>query len=289
AVRPSADAGYAYYNDSDGNRSNKSSASFSAWASVARIGLGFRYFDARDNVRYADVRQASLGVSSRVTENMGLSAAAGFHGSNAVETRGFMTGSGRLELRIPRGNIAASASSEILADTAQIIGNSVRVSSYQMSLSQYLGSGITADGAFGYRDYTDRNHSRDLALSVRYAFDVRAPLVNAGYRFRLRDFSRETGSGYFDPSNYMSHQLFLGLSHDGRWLTASLEPYVGYEMFDRRGTSASQWIGGGSASLGVKIAEGWILEANFEGGSNSAAAAAGFDYFQAGVLLRARF
>lgn len=289
AERPAAEGGYAYYSDSDDNRVEKISASLSAWASVARLGLSFRHFDARDNARHADAREASLSAFSRVTESAGFHASAGFHESRAGLTGEFFTGSARLELLMPRGNAAASASREILTDTAQLVGNSVRVSAFQISLSQYLGCGVTADGSYGYREYSDDNRSKDLSLSVRHAFDVKAPFVSAGYRFRFRDFSRETGSGYFDPSNYISHQLFLALSHDGKRVVAYMEPYVGHEEFDRRGTKTSQWIGGGSGSLGVKIREGWILEGNVEGGSNSSGAAAGFDYYQAGVRIRATF
>ncbi|MEK6779018.1 MAG: tetratricopeptide repeat protein [Candidatus Deferrimicrobiota bacterium] len=289
AERPTAEGGYAYYSDSDDNRVEKISASLSGWASVARLGLSLRHFDARDNARHADARQASLSAFSRVTESAGFHASAGFHESRAGETGEFFTGSARLELLIPRGNAAASASREILTDTAQLIGNSVRVSAFQISLSQYLGCGVTADGSYGYREYSDDNRSKDLNLSVRHAFDVKAPFVSAGYRFRFRDFSRETGSGYFDPGNYLSHQLFLALSHDGKRVVAYIEPYVGHEEFDRRGTKTNRWIGGGSGSLGVKIREGWILEGNVEGGSNSSGAAAGFDYYQAGVRIRATF
>jgi len=289
AAGPAFELGYAYYEDSDNNRVDKLRASGSVWASVARLGLTIRSLDARDGIRQADARQASLSAFSRLTESAGLHASAGIHQSQSSENVAFGTGSARLEFLIPRGTVAASAAREVMTDTAQLIGNSVRVSSYQFSLSQYLGCGITADGSFGHREFTDDNRASDLNLSAKYAFDVKTPLASAGYRFRLIDFSKETGSGYFDPGNYLSHQLFLALSYDGKRILAALEPYVGHEQFDRRGVGTSQWIGGGTGSLGVKIMEGWILELNVEGGSNSSGGAAGFDYFQAGVFLRAAF
>jgi tetratricopeptide (TPR) repeat protein len=290
AARPSVDAGYAYYDDSDGNRLDKYQASLSAWASVARVGLDLRTFDARDDAgRTANARHASLGVSARLAESLGFGAAAGLLESRAGGTRRFGTGSARLHLLVPRGGVSASAAREVLTDTAELIGRSVRVSAYQVSLSQYLGRGVTADGSFGHREYSDDNRSEDLMLSARFAFDVKDPNVSAGYRFRYRDFARETGSGYFDPSNYLSHAAFLALSYDGKRVVAALEPYGGHEAFDRRGARTSHWMGGGSGSLGVKFGEGWVLEANAEGGTNSSGSVTGFDYYQAGVRVRRTF
>ncbi|HZW36907.1 MAG: tetratricopeptide repeat protein [Deltaproteobacteria bacterium] len=290
AARPSAEAGYAYYDDSDGNRTDRYQASLSAWAAVARVGLSLRYFDARDEAaRTADARQASLSASSRLAESLGLSASAGFHESRSDHSSGFGTGSARLDYLIPRGGVSASAARDILTDTAELIGNSVRVSAYQVSLFQYLGAGVTADGSFAHREYSDDNRSEDLNLSARYAFDVKNPNVSLGYRFRYRDFSRETGSGYFDPSNYLSHLLFLALSVEGKRIVAYAEPYGGREAFDRRGAGTSHWIGGGSGSLGVKVGERWVLEANAEGGTNSSGTVTGFNYFQAGVRIRGTF
>jgi hypothetical protein len=289
AARPAADAGYAYYDDSDGNRVDKYQASISAWVYAARIGLDLRRFDARDDTRKNAARGAAASVSARLGESLGLGASAGYQETRNGDTEGFPTGSARVELLVPRGAISGSASRELMAETAQLISNSVRVSAYQLSLSQYLGGGVTADGSFAYREFSDDNRSRDLQLSARYAFDIKTPAASVGYRFRYRDFSRESGNGYFDPGNYQSHQLFLGLSHEGKRIVAVLEPYTGYEEFDRQGKRTRHWIGGGTGSLGVIFREGWILEANFEGGTNSSGAAAGFDYYQAGVRLRAAF
>jgi hypothetical protein len=60
----------------------------------------------------------------------------------------------------------------------------------------------------------------------------------------------QSGGGYFDPEDYVSHQVFISLYTETDGYYAYLEPCIGHEAFTRYGEKRSKTFAGVSASAG---------------------------------------
>jgi len=114
------------------------------------------------------------------------------------------------------------------------------------------------------------------------------PKIDAGYRFRYWDFRRQTGSGYFDPENFISNQVFVSLYTEQNGYFAHLEPYGGYQSYTRYGSKTASTFFGFNASAGWTMKKCTAFEV-YADGSNYAGTVAGFNYFQVGFRLTAYF
>jgi hypothetical protein len=153
---------------------------------------------------------------------------------------------------------------------------------------QNLTERLSVQGRYNYKSLSDGNHANELQLATQYSVYLK-PRVVIGHRFRLLDFEKQTGSGYFDPNNYIANRGFTSLYFDTRTYYAYLEGYLGYETFRRNGIASDNFIHGGSGSIGIKPLENLSLEINVEGGNFAAGSASGFSYFNVGPRVLYRF
>ena len=124
--------------------------------------------------------------------------------------------------------------------------------------------------------------------STQYALYSK-PHIVIGHRFHLLDFHKQSGSGYFDPNNYIANRGFASLYFENRIYYTYVEGYLGYETYRRYGVASDNFIHGGSGSIGIKPLPNLSLEINMEGGNFAAGSTSGFNYFSVGPRMLLRF
>lgn len=158
-----------------------------------------------------------------------------------------------------------------------------------LSISQRLTDRFSLAAAHSYRNYSDGNDVNDFRLSPVYSVLTKNPTINLGYRFRYLNFNRQSGSGFFDPNDFISNQIFISLNFEHERFYFYIEPYGGYQSFRRYGENKADFFGGGSGVLGLNLSKKILLEANAEGGNYAMGAAAGFSYYWVGLRLQLSF
>lgn len=289
ATRPGLSPGYTYYKDTDDNRVHRYFASTGFSAKNWKLELAFRHTDARDLTRSAGADDLSLSAYSKVTRRLGIGAGVGATRLSDGDARTFPAGHVRADASVVRGTIGIVASRTVFAETAQLMENGIRFTSITTSIAWPLPHRFSLSGSYSYKDYSDDNASDDVQASLRYAFRLAGPAIGVGYRVRYLDFDRESGGGYFDPSDYVAHQAFATLYHEWRRVYTYLEPFYGHQSFTRFGVKTDDTFGGGNGVLGVRLAKSVSLEIRGESSDYAAGAATGFRHRLLGVRLNATF
>jgi hypothetical protein len=155
-------------------------------------------------------------------------------------------------------------------------------------ISQPLTDRIGVYAGYNYKDFSDGNHANDIQLASQYAIYLN-PRINIGYRFRFLDFHEQSGSGFFDPSNYIANRVFTSYWLERDKYYTYVEGSFGYETFRRNRVASDNFIYGGSGSIGYKPISTLAIELNAEGGTFSAGSTSGFNYFVIGPRLLFRF
>ncbi len=279
---------YSHYKDSDDNRVNRSTLSYGFWAGRWETELYYRLTDAKDPARHtkaADLAMTAHSQAGRVDVTAG--AGIGRPGENA----GYLfTGQAKADISMDWGGVGMSAAREMFSDTAQLIENRIVRTSETLRLSETLSPRLTFSESYTYSHYSDSNDADDLRLGARYAVTLAAPLkVATGYRFRYWSFRRQSGSGYFDPDGFTSHQVFVSFLAGKNGFYAYLEPYTGYQSFTRYDERSAHTFFGISGSAGWTMKKCTSFEINGEGGNYAGGTAAGFNYSLIGFRLIANF
>ncbi|MGD2080722.1 MAG: tetratricopeptide repeat protein [Nitrospirota bacterium] len=289
ATRPRLEASYYFYDDSDENQYNRYEATLSVPAGDIRADVRYRHTAAKDPARSNDSDEASAGIYARLAERLGAGGGVGYAQFDNGGSTSIVTWNARVDLDVPRGGIGVIASRKPLNETAQLIENRVSTESIGVYGDQSFSRGWSASASYTYRDYSDSNRSHDARLNIMKTLRADGPRLGIGYRFRYLDFRRQSGSGYFDPDNYTSHQLIVSLRHEGDKGYVYLEPYVGAQFFDRFAVSSEDFIAGGYGALGLHLGKNVTLELNAEGGDLAVDSAAGFSYYILGSRLIVMF
>ncbi|MGH7852897.1 MAG: tetratricopeptide repeat protein [Candidatus Binatia bacterium] len=287
-TRPALDARYNYYTDSDRNRLHRYSLAGSFWAGNQRYGLDYRHTDAKDRTRDNRGDDFVVSVYSRLTDRFSAGAGLGFTHLANGHTSHFPTGHFRVDAKLFGGSAGANVTREVLTDTAELIENRIRMTNVGLYITQPLTERLSTHAGYRYRSFSDGNHANELQLVTQYAV-LLAPRITLGHRFRLLDFHKQTGSGYFDPNNYIANRAFSSLYYENRFFYTYLEGYFGYQTFRRDGVAGDEIIHGGSGSIGIKPVSGLAIELNAEGGNFAAGATSGFNYFIIGPRVLFRF
>ena len=289
ATRPVLDLTSGYYDDSDDNQLYRYGLTAGFWAMNGKIDLGYRHTDAEDSSRNTRNEDLSVNAYARVTERIGLGGGIGINQAGDGDSALSLEGRLRADANLGQGKVGASAAREVFAETAQLIENRIRYTNLSSYFEYPLPYRFTFRVKYAYKDYSDDNRSNDWEGSLAHTFDRKNPVIALGYRARYLDFHRETGSGYFDPSDFLSHLGFLAFSYEhARWYT-NLEPFYGHQSFKRQGVDHNDWIWGGNGTIGIRFGANISLEGNGEGGNYAVGTAAGFRYYLAGLRLRIAF
>ena len=287
-TRPSIDARYNHYHDSDRNNYNRYSFAGDFWVGNQKYGLSFRHTDADDPTRDNRAEELLFRINSRLTDAIGAGAGIGFAQFADRHTSNFPIGFFRMETKLFAGKAGAAVTHEALTDTAELIENRIRMTTAGLYLSQPLTERVSAYGGYTYKSFSDGNHANDLQLGGEYAIYL-APRIVIGDRFRFLDFFKQSHSGFFDPNNYVANRVFSSLYYEHRYFYTYLEGYLGYEWFKRNEANTQQLVHGGAGALGVKPITNLAIELNVEGGNFAAGTVSGFSYFIIGPRVLFRF
>ncbi|HKX84482.1 MAG TPA: tetratricopeptide repeat protein [Pyrinomonadaceae bacterium] len=287
-TRPVLDARYNYYTDSDRNHLDRYALAGSFWLGNQKYGVDYRHTEATDRERANRGEEFLVSIYSRLTDRFSAGAGLGFTQVAGDHTSNFPTGHFRVDAKLFAGRAGANISREVLTDTAELIENRIRMTNVGLYITQPLTDRLSTHAGYRYRSFSDGNHANELQLVTQYAI-VLAPRIAIGHRFRLLDFHKQSGSGYFDPNNYIANRAFASLYYEHSLFYTYLEGYVGYQTFRRNGLASDELIHGGSGSLGVKPLRNLAVEVNAEGGNFAAGATSGFSYFIIGPRIVYRF
>jgi len=260
AFRPRLYGGATFYNDKDDNETTTYSAGTQFWLGNWRTNLDYSHVTARSPSFSNESDYVQLSTYSRMPWYGGLGGGVGLaHGGN-------ITWKGVADFDFLYGSIGLLAAREAYSSTAELIEKDIRATVLSASFIQRPTDRITLSGSYSYRDYSDDNGSHDIQASAAYLF-YRIPAISAGYRFRYLDFRRQSYGGYFDPDNFIANSIFVNLSYWSPRLYGSLEPYIGYQTFDRYSESKSETFYGAAGSLGYRITDRIAIEGNAEWGN----------------------
>ncbi len=285
---PTLDGRYNYYRDSDKNRLDRYSLAATYWAGNQKLGFDYRHTEASDASRDNRAEDVTVKVYSRLTDLFSAGAGLGFTQLNHRHTSTFPTGHLRVDARVLNGTVGATVGRETLSDTAELIENRIRMTSAGINLKQNLTERVMVDGRYNYKSFSDGNHANDLQWTTQYAVDLK-PRIVIGHRFRLLDFHKQSGSGFFDPNNYLSNRGFASVYFESPLYYAYLEGFLGHQTFRRNGVASDDFIHGGSGSIGIKPWANFSFEINAEGGNFAAGSTSGFNYFIVGPRAVYRF
>lgn len=288
-IEPNLGAGYSYYNDTDENRVYRYFLPFGFWFDNWKFDLNYRHTDAKDDTRNKSAEDLFIKTYSKVTAFFGIGGGVGLVQFNNNATSDFLIWNIKTDVNIGNGAAGLTLAEEGLTDTAQLIENEIRFTNYSLYLSQKLTDTFSIFGTYSYRDYSDHNNVHDFSFSPSYILYKKNPTINLGYRFRYLNFNRQSGSGYFDPNDFISHQIFASLHFEKERYYIYVEPYGGYQSYRRYGGYNNGFFGGGYGALGLNLSKNIGLELNAEGGNYALGAAAGFNYYLVGFKLQIFF
>lgn len=283
---PRFDFGYSFYKDQDDNEVNRYTSGFSFWLWNFKNRLQYSNYDAKDDLgRSNNAEDLSLSSYINLTDRIGLGGGVGVYQTDVGSSTNYVTWHIRTDLQILRGQIGIMISHEGLPDTAELIENNIRVTKTVIYLSHPITDRLSFYTSYIYSDYSDENNSHDFLFSPKYRIRINNPTIDLGYKLRYLDFNRQSRGGYFDPDNFLSHQIFAAVYFKLKNFYGYLEPYFGYEDFSRYGEKDHSTFGGGSGYLGYKFSKHFSFEVTGEGGNYALGTAAGWNYYMFGARL----
>ena len=281
--RPNFDLRYSFYKDTDDNEVNRYTSGFNFWLGNWRNGLQYVYIDAKDdNGRNTYAHNISLNTNSRISEIFSIGSGVGLYLTGKDNDSQYVTWQVKTEIDILNGNAGMRVSRDGLPVTAELIDNGIRLTNTLLYIQQRLTDRFSLYGSYTYRDYSDDNNANDFFISTNYLIYSKNPRVNIGYRFRYMDFNRQSRGGYFDPNDFISHQMYSTISFRKNKFYGYLEPFIGYESYRRYGDQSDDFVGGAYGYLGYRLSRHFSIELNGEGGNYAATTGAGWNYYQFG-------
>jgi tetratricopeptide (TPR) repeat protein len=281
AFRPRLYGGVTFYNDKDDNEVTTYSAGTQFWLGNWKTNLDYSHVSARAPGLSNESDNVQLSTYSRMPWYGGIGGGVG------LAQGGIMTWKALADFDVLYGSVGLLAAREAYSNTAELVEKDIRALILSASIIQRPTDRITLSGSYSYRDYSDDNSSHDVQASAAYLF-LRIPAISAGYRFRYLDFHRQSYGGYFDPDNFIANSVFVNLSFWTNRVYGYLEPYIGYQIFDRYGESRSETFYGAAGSLGYRVTDRIAIEGNAEWGNYAGSGVAaggeeGWYYGQIGV------
>jgi tetratricopeptide (TPR) repeat protein len=288
AGRPRVDMRYNEYQDSDHNRSERYSLLYSFGTGNQNFDLNLKRTDTYSGTEKNRSEAASFGLKSNIAEGLRFRAAAGLNRPGSGERTNLATGQFRVDAAVSNATIGAMVDTDIINDTVILIDNRIRTTNYASYVSKPWTGRFSTYGMYTYRAYSDGNHAHDAQFSPQFKVKL-VPRLALGYRFRFLDFVKQSGSGFFDPSNYTSHRLFSSFSLEKKKISAYIDAFGGKQRFVRYQELSDEWIVGASAAVAFKPVSQLTIEVNGEGGNFSADSVTGFKYTILGTRVLFRF
>lgn len=282
-LNPNIITGYTFYHDTDKNKVHTLKLGFQSFIDDYKIKATYLFKKATDETKSIEANEITFGVSKRIGISTKLYANAGVSQSKNSST--FIGNIGGNYL-IGNGEIDLSLSRTVMADTAELLENTIKMNSFNFSVQQIITDRLSFSANYNYRWYSDSNKSQFIQIIPKYKIFFVNPTLSIGYRGIYLNFNEHKRNGYFDPKDYFSHQILFTIYHEFSNTTFYFEPYIGYQSYKRYGIKHNDLIGGAVGTLGIKISNNLNIEISAEGGNYAVNTAAGWKYYQIGFMLK---
>ncbi|MFQ5736577.1 MAG: tetratricopeptide repeat protein [Thermodesulfobacteriota bacterium] len=179
---------------------------------LLRIGVDYSRFEASRFSQKAHADIVTFRDSIRVSRDLTLTPRLSFV-STGFDAGGtdYLAGGLSANWGFYRGtNAIFSYSISPLVDTPTLIENDVKLSGSSVAVVHNRRN-LTASLRAAYGDYSDGNTSKGLRANIAWKLHS-GPDVIAGYIPEYREFSEKTASGYFNPHDIISHDIYFTLS-----------------------------------------------------------------------------
>jgi tetratricopeptide (TPR) repeat protein len=293
AQAPQFEMAHEVLSDSDNNALGVSRLRASMPTTAGQLSFTIARHAMDDRLRSGSVSAAHAVFSRRISPRTALRVRGGVDRVTASD--------GRTSDK-PTGGISWSAGSEgktlavLSADrdvfkySVPILDNGITYDTYAARLTSNAGR-FSVQGGAAWAEFSDANAriSGDAALlMIARARRVR---FTTGYVFRYLDYASSMGNGYFDPQDYASHAVQLGVGGEFGASRGfySISAEFGTQSFSFRGveTSGDQFTGG-TVTVGVPLGSMLLFELSANKSNAAINAASGFESEQFAATLRIR-
>ncbi len=312
SLRPHADADTFRYSDTDSNRVDGATASYTFMAEPqTSIRIAYSTYDASfrcedktacNEPRLAvgdqiDTRAQALSgtLTSRLIRPLTFNARLGAVREDTFggESRVVGTLGGYLRWQVgPRFALGTSGGRDAFLDTAPLIDRGIRTTDANGRLEFRLKPAWLLAGTAGVAWFSDGNARRTAGTTLEWRLPVTHPWISGNFDARYRAFNADLDNGYFDPLRYDSELLTVAVWDDHRdsrfyW---RLEGTYGRQAFTVGAVKRNDTVSGGTALAGINFAQGKAaIEASFARSDYALNVAQGFTYSRTGFFFRFRF
>ena len=286
--RPKLDVRYNRYQDSDHNETDRYSLLYGFGLGNQNFALNLKREDNWSRTAENRSEAASFNFLSNVSDGVRVGAGVGMSRLGSTVPQNFGTGQLRIDAGVSNATVGASVNTDMLTDTTQLLENRIRATTYAGYISKPFTGRFTTYGGYTHQIFSDGNDANGVQFTPQLTVKF-VPRIAIGYRFRFLDFREQSGSGFFDPDNYVSHRAFTSFSVEKKKISTYVDVFGGKQNFVRNAYPSNNWVFGGSASVGFTPVRPLTIEVNGEGGNFDAASVAGFKYWIAGMRVSYRF
>jgi tetratricopeptide (TPR) repeat protein len=287
---PRVMAGGSYYDDSDNNERVEVRLAAGLSAGNLDFTLEGENVRAEDSVRSVDVRRLRLTTAPWPAMDW-LSLRAGMGAAVVDDSERDTYFIGYLGAEGVRGQLRFQAELErdVFDEIALVLSNRIRKTRGLLFASYQLNDRWRFDIDTEYADFSDNNHGWSVEFTPQYALRIGNPGLRIGYRRIEAGFDRQSGGGYFDPSDLHANHLVVFATLFGDRVRGDIEIYAGQQSTERFDTHQQDDIIGGSGRLSVELNRHFRIDTELEGGNFSLRSSDGFNYYLLTVNLVGSF
>jgi tetratricopeptide (TPR) repeat protein len=312
SLRPHADLDTFRYSDTDSNRVDGATASYTFMAEPqTSIRIAYSTFDASfrcEDGRFCDEPGLAVGdeidtraqslsgsLTSRVIRPLTFNARLGAVREETFggEARVVGTLGGYLRWQVgPRFALGTSGGRDVFLDTAPLIDLGIRTTEANARVEFRFRPAWLLSGSAGAASFSDGNARRTAGAAIEWRVPTTHPWVSGNLDVRYRAFNADEDNGYFDPLRYDSELLTVAVWDDYRdgMLYWRLEGTYGRQAFTISAVKRDDTVSGGTALAGINFAHGRAaVEASYARSDYALNVAQGFTYSRTGFFLRFRF
>lgn len=265
-----------YFRDTDSNQATRLAGSYAFYGDDFTFRTLYQKTWADSDTQKAQADMINFDLSIPFQNNWNVSFGAGMQDLNGVEKT---ITHGSLSYNSENYSLYAGLSKNYMTDTAQLINNRIGVTTYTLAGTYSITDRLIGSANYDHRDYTDNNFANDYLLGLRYRYLLDDPALDFGYRIRYLNYDRQSGGGYFDPENYLSHQFYVSGTKQINCTTITVEPYFGHQSYQRYAVDHNDWFYGGSVLVRQQITSTIHAQFSAEGGNYAMGQVAGYNYY----------
>ncbi len=265
-----------YFKDTDTNEATRLAGGYAYYGDNFTFRSLYQKTWADSDTQKAQADMINFDLSIPFQNNWNVSFGAGMQDLNGAEKT---IAHGSLSHNSENYSLYAGLSKNYMTDTAQLINNRIGVTTYTLAGTYSITDRLIGSANYDHRHYIDNNFANDYLLGLRYRYLLDDPSLDFGYRIRYLNYDRQSGRGYFDPQNFLSHQFYLSGTKQINCTTITFEPYFGHQSYQRYAVDHNDLFYGGSILVRQQIISTIHAQFSVEGGNYAMGQVAGYNYY----------